>query len=188
VQTLQTVIRFAPETRTDIHKFAVSGSTIDYRGSGNVDGHLGWDREKAPYRLSEHNGTCACSASPAAWAGWYRPTPPRWRVAGHADDLARAHERPQPANRGHAAQRAAPAPIGKPGEQVYAVRFLGDRAYVVTFRQTDPLYVLDLSNPADPRAAGELQIPGFSDYLFRSATGCCSASARTPTSKAARRA
>jgi hypothetical protein len=43
-----------------------------------------------------------------------------------------------------------PAALGKPGEQVYAVRFVGDRAYLVTFRQTDPLYVLDLSDPADP--------------------------------------
>jgi hypothetical protein len=59
-----------------------------------------------------------------------------------------------------------PAPIGLAGEQVYAVRFLGARAYVVTFRRTDPLYVLDLANPLDPRLAGELKTPGFSDYLI----------------------
>jgi hypothetical protein len=57
-------------------------------------------------------------------------------------------------------------PLGKPGEQVNAVRFLGDRAYVVTFRQVDPLYVLDLSDPADPRAAGVLEVPGVSQDLF----------------------
>jgi hypothetical protein len=59
-----------------------------------------------------------------------------------------------------------PAAIGKPGEQVYAVRFLGDRAYVVTFRRTDPLYVLDLSNPADPQTVGELGVAGFSEFLY----------------------
>ncbi len=59
-----------------------------------------------------------------------------------------------------------PAPLGKPGEQVYAVRFLGNRGYVVTFRRIDPLYVLDLSDPADPKSVGELQVAGFSDYLF----------------------
>ncbi len=59
-----------------------------------------------------------------------------------------------------------PAPLGHPGEQVYAVQFVGPRAYVVTFRQTDPLYVLDVSNPADPKALGELSMPGFSDYLY----------------------
>ncbi len=50
-------------------------------------------------------------------------------------------------------------------EQIYAVRFLYDRAFLVTFRQTDPFYVLDLSNPVNPRRAGELKIPGFSSYL-----------------------
>ena len=58
-----------------------------------------------------------------------------------------------------------PALLGKPGEQIYGVRFAGARAYLVTYRQTDPLYVLDLSDPADPRAAGELEMPGFSDVL-----------------------
>ncbi|QQS60857.1 MAG: beta-propeller domain-containing protein [Candidatus Moraniibacteriota bacterium] len=51
------------------------------------------------------------------------------------------------------------------GEQIYSARFLGDMGYVVTFRQTDPFYVLDLSNPDKPRKAGELKIPGYSSYL-----------------------
>jgi hypothetical protein len=60
--------------------------------------------------------------------------------------------------------------IGKVGglgltEQIYAVRFLGTQAYVVTFRQTDPLYVIDLADPTAPRLAGELKIPGYSAYL-----------------------
>jgi len=45
------------------------------------------------------------------------------------------------------------------------VRFLGDRAYAVTFLQIDPLYVIDLSNAADPYIAGELEVTGFSDFL-----------------------
>lgn len=52
-----------------------------------------------------------------------------------------------------------------PSESIYAVRFLGELGYVVTFRQIDPLYVLDLSDPAEPTVAGELKIPGFSAYL-----------------------
>jgi len=59
-----------------------------------------------------------------------------------------------------------PQALGKPGEQVYGVRFLGDRGYLVTFRRVDPLYVLDLGDPSDPRSVGELMVPGFSDYLF----------------------
>ena len=50
-------------------------------------------------------------------------------------------------------------------ERIYAVRFLGDMAYVVTFRDTDPFYVLDLSNPKEPELKGELKIPGYSSYL-----------------------
>ena len=54
--------------------------------------------------------------------------------------------------------------IGR-GEQIYAVRFIGDAGYVVTFRQVDPLYTLDLSDAAEPRVVGELKIPGYSAYL-----------------------
>jgi len=50
-------------------------------------------------------------------------------------------------------------------ETIQSVRFMGDVGYVVTFRQTDPLYVIDLADPTAPRAVGELKIPGFSSYL-----------------------
>ena len=54
--------------------------------------------------------------------------------------------------------------LGK-GERVYSVRFVGDTGYVVTFRQIDPLFTLDLSQPERPRVLGELKIPGYSAYL-----------------------
>lgn len=52
-----------------------------------------------------------------------------------------------------------------PGEQIYSTRYVGNRAYIVTFRQVDPLFVIDLSNPAVPAVLGELKIPGFSEYM-----------------------
>jgi uncharacterized secreted protein with C-terminal beta-propeller domain len=52
-----------------------------------------------------------------------------------------------------------------PTERIYSVRFVGDTGYVVTFRQTDPLYVIDFSDPTAPIIDGELHIPGFSTYL-----------------------
>lgn len=52
-----------------------------------------------------------------------------------------------------------------PGERIFSARFMGDYGYVVTFRQIDPLFVMDLSNPVKPRVTGELKIPGFSNYL-----------------------
>src|SRR5262249_45196000 len=54
--------------------------------------------------------------------------------------------------------------IGK-GERIYAVRFLGPIGYVVTYRNMDPLFVLDLSDPDHPKQTGELTMPGFSTYL-----------------------
>ncbi len=52
------------------------------------------------------------------------------------------------------------------GESVYSVRFMGDIAYFVTFRQTDPLFSADLSDPKNPKILGELKIPGFSEYMY----------------------
>jgi inhibitor of cysteine peptidase len=52
-----------------------------------------------------------------------------------------------------------------PGERIYAARLLGKTLYLVTFRQVDPLFAIDLSNPAAPRVLGFLKIPGFSEYL-----------------------
>jgi hypothetical protein len=57
------------------------------------------------------------------------------------------------------------ARIGKPNEDLYGVRFMGDRAYMVTFERIDPLYVIDLSVPSAPAIVGELEVPGFSDLL-----------------------
>jgi hypothetical protein len=68
------------------------------------------------------------------------------------------------------AQNGALVPVGSvtglgAGEKIYAVRFVGALAYVVTFRQTDPLYVVDLSDPANPRLAGQLPLTGYSSFL-----------------------
>jgi len=50
-------------------------------------------------------------------------------------------------------------------EEIYSARFVGDKGYLVTFRRTDPFYILDLSNPKEPKMTGELKIPGYSSYL-----------------------
>ena len=52
-----------------------------------------------------------------------------------------------------------------PGEQLYATRYVGDKAYVVTWHVTDPLFVIDLADPTHPKILGELKIPGFSEYM-----------------------
>lgn len=55
--------------------------------------------------------------------------------------------------------------LGKPGESIYAVRYIGWKAFVVTFLRIDPFYTIDLSQPTDPKVVGELEIPGFSNYI-----------------------
>lgn len=166
------LVSFASDMSTDIHKFRIMGNDMAYRGSGTVRGSLGWDAEKRPYRMSEHNGLLRVLSFTGS-LGWFT-----------AEDAARVAASPATLSilRDDVANRRLelmstlpntqrPAAIGKPGEQVYGVRFVGDRGYVVTFRRTDPLYVLDLSNPTDPRTAGELEVPGFSDWLYPADNG-----------------
>jgi hypothetical protein len=184
-------------TQTDIHKFALQGAQITYKASGVVPGHLGWDREKLPSRMSEYQGDLRV-VSFTGERGWnfaaplplVLPPPPTstgsgsvavTTATGTAISATPSQALPvSPATLtvlrentskgfdsvGSLPSTRRPAPLGKPGEQVYAVQFVGPRAYVVTFRQTDPLYVLDVSDPADPKTLGELAMPGFSDYLY----------------------
>jgi len=164
------VATYPHDARTDIHKFALQGLQVDYRGSGEVQGHLGWDAQKKPLRMSEHNGDLRVLSFTGETG---------WAALPAALTLPRPVASPATLTvlRENSAQRSLatvatlpnsrrPAALGHAGEQVYAVHFAGPRAYVVTFRRTDPLYVLDLSNPADPRTAGELTMPGYSEYLY----------------------
>lgn len=169
VYTLQSpsVMIYPQAMSTDIHKFALAAGDVSYRGSGIVTGHLGWDYERKSYRLSEHNGDLRVLTYTGS-EGWFsiqdantKPASPalltvlRERVSDQSLQIVSTLP-----------NSSRPALLGKAGEQVYAVRFAGDRAYLVTFRRADPLYVLDLSNPADPQAVGELTVAGFSDQLF----------------------
>ncbi|MEE9326360.1 MAG: beta-propeller domain-containing protein [Cocleimonas sp.] len=173
---------------TDIHKFAYEGLDFDYRGSGEVDGHLGFRQSSKSFRFSESQDEL--------------------RVITFDEDIWQVLELPiivddgiVPTENGEGTDdavsvsptdikspvvlsilkedtaakslklisklpnKAHPEPIGLPGERLYATRFIGDRAYVVTFRITDPLYILDLSNSSEPFIAGELKIDGYSEIL-----------------------
>ena len=160
---------YPAQPTTDIHKFAVNAMAITYRGSGEVTGHLGWDASKTSYRLSEHQNDLrvVTYTSGTGWLGEVgaavKNAPVSPAILSVLREDAAAAQLKTIATLPNAER---PAPIGLSGEQVYAVRFLGNRAYVVTFRRTDPLYVVDLANPADPKVAGELKTNGYSDYLL----------------------
>ena len=170
---------YASQTTTDIHKFALNGLDISYRGSGNVTGHLGFDQNRKSFRMGEHQGALRVITQTApTWGGWFMPAVLPGTVAVTTTVAAPA----VPESPGHLSilqestaglsvvgelpNAKRPQALGKAGEQLYASRFMGSRGYLVTYRLTDPLYVLDLSNPTDPMVAGELQVDGYSDYLF----------------------
>ena len=145
-----------PRVDTDIHQFSIEGGQLTYTGSGVVTGHLGWNELRKPFRMSEKDGYLRVATYSDQQNSSVSPINISVLQPDGAGALKTIAQLPNP-NR--------PKHIGKPGEQLYASRFLGDRAYLVTFRQTDPLYVIDMANPADPILAGELEIAGYSDYL-----------------------
>jgi uncharacterized secreted protein with C-terminal beta-propeller domain len=142
--------RAVPErSRTEIHRFDASkpGET-SYASSGSVAGFV-----LNQYSLSEFDGALrvASTEEPAWFDGTVaRESESYVTVLGERGSelvlLGRAEG------------------LGK-GERIFAVRFVGDKGYVVTFRQVDPLYTLDLSRKTDPRVVGELKILGYSAYL-----------------------
>jgi hypothetical protein len=142
-----------PQQYTGLYKFDISGPGRPvYQASGTVPGWLLGSPGTAQYALSEWKGALrVATTTGGAFAGWSGQLPQSAvYVLEQVGDLL--------------------VPIGKvgglgQGEQIYAVRFAGPVGYVVTFRQTDPLYTLDLSDPAQPRVAGELLLSGYSAYL-----------------------
>jgi len=146
----------APSQRTQIHRFDISGSGPPrYAGSGEVEGTL-----LNQYSLSEYQGNLRVATT----VGQAGPVMNGQASSSHSmvTVLARKDD-------------SLPA-IGKvdglgKGEKIYAVRFVGALGYVVTFRQMDPLYTIDLSQPTQPRVVGELKITGYSAYLHPLADG-----------------
>lgn len=154
-----------PETiTTDIHKFGLVDGLPEYRGSASVPGHLGWDVDNKPFRMGEHDDVLrVVTSSDFAWGqmGQNRLT----LLAEAGDPPSKGSGGPLLKEIAHLPNAQRPQTLGKPDERLYGTRFVGDKLFAVTFLQIDPLIVVDLSNPADPFINGELEIPGFSDYL-----------------------
>lgn len=134
----------APRVFTQVHAFDTDGPSTRYVGSGEVDGTV-----LGRWAFSEHEGRLRVAVTSAPQDG---------EAATESSLVVLAEEGQQLRQVGRVDG------MGK-GERIYAVRYFGDVAAVVTFRQVDPLYLLDLSDPAAPRVTGELKIPGFSTYL-----------------------
>lgn len=153
------MVVYPPEETTEIHKFALATGGPDYRGSATVRGHLGWEQGKKSFRMGERDDVLFIATS--LGESWNGSATTRLTVL--SEDQTGDTRRLRTV--AHLPNEKRPEAIGLPSERLYAARFLGERGYLVTFRVTDPLYVLDLSDPADPFIAGSLKIPGYSDYL-----------------------
>jgi len=139
----------ASGSTTQIHRFDISQALeTDYKGSGVVRGF-----PLNQFAFSEHEGHLRVATT----------DDPPWTERGQQGE-SESFVTVLAANANALARVGRVGGLGK-GERIYAVRMIGDRGYVVTFRQVDPLYTLDLSNPAKPTVRGELKIPGFSSYL-----------------------
>jgi len=134
---------FEMKEETFIHKFKL-GSEPEYLGSGSVEGYvpdhfsMGEYEDRLRVATTLNNWSSSEESSNNVYV--LREENGGLAVTGSITGIA-------------------------PGERIYAARFIGERGYVVTFRQVDPLYTLDLSDPANPVIAGELHMPGYSTYL-----------------------
>ena len=129
--------------RTSVHRFDISANDATYEASGEVLGVI-----RNQFSLSEHDGYLRIVTT--VGDPWGEESESQVRVLSTSGDLL--------------TEVGSVGDIGR-GEQVQSVRFVGDVGYVVTFRQIDPFYTIDLSDPANPAILGELKIPGFSSYL-----------------------
>ncbi len=136
-----------------IYKFAISDEGLNYRAYATLDGNFGF--RNSQFRFNE-SGNYLTTVS-TTYDENYAPTHQLSVFKDQGDDVLTAV--------GHLPNQAHPAPIGKPNEDIYAVRYFNNKAYIVTFERTDPLYVIDLSNKEEPTLEGALEIPGYSAYL-----------------------
>ncbi|PVV12794.1 MAG: hypothetical protein B6D72_07015 [gamma proteobacterium symbiont of Ctena orbiculata] len=142
--------------QTEIHKLALttdsaSVQAAEYRGSAQVVGHLGFNADYKSFRMGEYQDVLRIATSIGSLGSDSSST--SVTLLREATNGGRLEEAGRLDN------------LGRPGELLYASRFLRDRGYLVTFKKIDPLYVLDLSDPENPVSLGELEVSGYSEYL-----------------------
>ena len=130
------------EETTVIHKIQVDNGDIGYVSNGEVPGHV-----LNQFSMDEHNNFFRLATTKGF--SWDETNPSKNNIYILDENLKRI---------------SAIEGIAE-GEQIYSSRFIGDKAYLVTFKNTDPFYTIDLSDPYDPKILGYLKIPGYSNYL-----------------------
>jgi len=123
--------------KTSIHRIHIDGDEIEYVASGEVPGMV-----LNQFSMDEYEGyfRVATTTYEGTSQNNVYVLDTALNITGSLTDLA-------------------------PGETIYSARFMGERGYLVTFKQVDPLFVIDLSNPSHPKQLGYLKVTGYSDYL-----------------------
>ena len=131
-----------PAEKTRVYKFALSNGAPAYTGEGSVDGTV-----LDQFSMDEYQGNFRMATSEHSWTNGENKSQndvfvldANMNTVGSVRDIAT-------------------------GEVLHSARFMGDRGYLVTFKNIDPLFSLDLSDAKNPKVLGQLKIPGYSDYL-----------------------
>ncbi len=128
--------------KTIVHKFSLSNGQIGYQGKMEVPGRIlnqfSMDEFEGNFRIATTQGHVSRTGGGSTNNVYIFGSDLQMR--GKLEGLA-------------------------PGERIYSARFMGNKAYLVTFKKVDPLFVIDVSDPNNPRVLGKLKIPGYSDYL-----------------------
>jgi len=130
--------------KTDIHRIHINEGQIEYHAAGEVPGSLlnqfSMDEQGAYFRVATTSWEWNASTFVGGQSNGVYVLDQNLDIYGRLQNLA-------------------------PGESIYSARFMGSRCYLVTFKQVDPLFVIDLTDPAQPKVLGELKITGYSNYL-----------------------
>ena len=135
-------IEFLDETA--IHRMAIENGEVAYQATGSVPGRIlnqfSMDEHNGYFRIATTTGNDFRMAGAVSSGNNVYTLDLQLKTTGKLENLA-------------------------PGEEIYSARFMGDRAYLVTFKKIDPLFVIDMKDPESPAVLGKLKIPGYSDYL-----------------------
>ncbi len=127
---------------SELFKFTLNKTNVTFQNSASLKGHL-----LNQFSMDEHNGYFRVVTTEGNMWDDKKPSKNHLFILDENLDITGSVEG-----------------LAK-GERIYSARFMGDKAYMVTFRETDPLFVIDVANPTAPKVLGELKIPGFSNYL-----------------------
>ncbi|WP_221564911.1 beta-propeller domain-containing protein [Alkalihalobacillus sp. TS-13] len=138
--TTDTRVEFTPDTV--VYKFTFNEEVVKFKHSTEIEGtvlnQFSMDEYRGKFRVATTSGNTWNDDNPSSNHLFIFDE--KLRKIGEITDLAQ-------------------------GERIYSARFMQDRIYIVTFKQVDPLFVIDASDPTNPKVKGELKIPGFSNYL-----------------------